>query len=280
MMDEENATHAKLLAEYRALEEEYEGQNKLPEAVDARLGDLEMAMEKIETRPLIYDADEITRAGAFVTLDRHCALVVHCGYVRPEDEVCEAADVHSGEHVDVDRQGRDVSLPENARAGGSVVTSGGDTFGTQVPEDRSEGDTLKPLPERLLMELSAHRTLALREAVGRFPDVALTLLLLRLVNDTFRTSGASGRCCEASVRHVYMSAQASDLAESVAAKLVEDRHTEWETDLPLGDDAALWVYLAKLDQGSRLSLRAHKGLNNRNEGSHRPIRKRKNHGPL
>lgn len=130
------------------------------------------------------------------------------------------------------------------------------------------------------MELSAHRTLALREAVGRFPDVALTLLLLRLVNDTFRTSGASGRCCEASVRHVYMSAQASDLAESVAAKLVEDRHTEWETDLPLGDDAALWVYLAKLDQGSRLSLRAHKGLNNRNEGSHRPIRKRKNHGPL
>jgi ParB family chromosome partitioning protein len=31
------------------------------------------------------------------------------------------------------------------------------------------------------MELTAHRTLALREAIGRSPDVALTLLLLKLV---------------------------------------------------------------------------------------------------
>jgi len=116
---------------------------------------------------------------------------------------------------------------------------------------------LRPLPERLIMELTAHRTLALREAVGRSPDVALTLLLLKLVNDTFRTSSSAGSCLEASVRHVYMSAQASDLKDSVVAKLVDDRHAEWEADLPLGNDAALWDYLTSLDQGSRLSLLAH-----------------------
>ncbi len=107
------------------------------------------------------------------------------------------------------------------------------------------------------MELTAHRTLALREAVGRSPDVALTLLLLKLVNDTFRTSNSAGSCLEVSVRHVYMFAQAPDLKDSVVAKLVDDRHAEWEADLPLGDDVALWDYLASLDQAGRLCLLAH-----------------------
>jgi hypothetical protein len=137
-----------------------------------------------------------------------------------------------------------------------VITSAGQALGANVPDDEDDG-ALKPLPERLVMELTAHRTLALREAVGRSPDVALTLLLLKLVKDTFRTSSSAGSCLEASVRHVYMSAQASDLKDSVVAKLVDDRHAEWEADLPLGDDAALWDYLTSLDQRSRLSLLAH-----------------------
>ena len=107
------------------------------------------------------------------------------------------------------------------------------------------------------MELTAHRTLALREAVGRSPDVASTMLLLKLVNDTFRTSSSAGNCLEASVLHVYISAQTSDQKDSVAAKLVDERHTEWEADLSLGDDAALLDYLTSLDQGGRLSLLAH-----------------------
>ena len=107
------------------------------------------------------------------------------------------------------------------------------------------------------MELTAHRTLALCEAVGRSPDVALTLLLLKLVTDTFRTSGASGSCVEVSVRHVYMAAQSPELKDSAVAKSVDARHAAWEEDLPLGDDATLWDYLSALDQGSRLALLAH-----------------------
>jgi len=118
-------------------------------------------------------------------------------------------------------------------------------------------DVSLDLPERLIMELTALRTLALREAVGRSPDVALTLLLLKLVNDIFRTSNSAGNCLEAWVRHVYMSAQASDLKDSVVANLIDERHAEWEADLPLGDDAALWDYLTSLDQASALSLLAH-----------------------
>ena len=47
----------------------------------------------------------------------------------------------------------------------------------------------------------------MREAIGRSPDVGLTLLLLKLVTDTFRSSSASGSCLKISVRHVYISDQ-------------------------------------------------------------------------
>jgi ParB family chromosome partitioning protein len=248
MSDKESATHAALLAEYRALEEQYSGQDEYPEEIDARIGQLEVAMEALEQRPLIFDPAELVRAGVFATLDRDGSLAVHRGYVRLEDEPLEEAavqDIDDGEHVG---QGGD--------AGGAVITSNGQLIRAEPSEDEDDG-ALKPLPERLVMELTAHRTLALREAIGRSPDVALTLLLLKLVTDTFRTSSATGSCLEASVRHVYMTAQAPDLKDSVVAKLVDERHAAWEADLPLGDDAALWDYLVVLDQGSRLALLAH-----------------------
>ena len=259
MTDEETAAHAALLAEYRALEEEYSGQDEYPEEIDARLGQLEMAMEAFEARPFVFDPAEVALAGAFVTLDREGSLAVYRGYVRPEDEPRETA-VQDVGHADAMWQGADASgsawQPTAASSGGTIITSGGQPIGADLSEDEDDG-ALKPLPERLVMELTAYRTLALREAIGRSPDVALTLLLLKLVTDTFRTSSATGSCLEASVRHVYMSAQAPDLKDSVVAKLVDERHAAWEADLPLGDDAALWDYLAVLDQGSRLALLAH-----------------------
>ncbi|MDO8984381.1 ParB/RepB/Spo0J family partition protein [Cypionkella sp.] len=259
---DEAAEHAKLLAEYRALEEEYSGQDEYPEEIDTRLGELEAAMEALEQRPLIFDAAEVGRAGVFVTLDRDGNLAAHRGYVRPEDEPREETVANFGEELGVEGQGVDGSvsayqLPSGTSAA-TVITSGGQpaSSGICIADDEDDG-ALKPLPERLVMELTAHRTLALREAIGRSPDVALTLLLMKLVNDTFRSSGASGSCLEASVRTVYMSAQAPDLKDSPVAKAVDDRHAAWEADLPLGDDAVLWDYLSALDQASRLALLAH-----------------------
>jgi ParB family chromosome partitioning protein len=68
MTDDDGAARSKLLAEDRALEVEHEDQDEFPEEIDVRLGDLEVAMEKLEVRPLIFDDEEIARAGAFVTL--------------------------------------------------------------------------------------------------------------------------------------------------------------------------------------------------------------------
>ena len=257
---EETAEHARLLAEYRALEEEYSGQDEYPEEIDTRLGELEAAMEAFEQRPLIFDAAEVGRAGVFVTLDRDGGLALYRGYVRPEDEPREETVANFGDELGAEGQGADggvsaYQIPADTSAA-TVITSGGQSFSVGLQDDEDDG-TLKPLPERLIMELTALRTLALREAIGRSPEVALTLLLMKLVNDTFRSSGASGSCVEVSVRPVCMSAQAPDLKDSPVAKAVGDRHAAWEADLPLGDDTVLWDYLSALDQTSRLALLAH-----------------------
>jgi ParB family transcriptional regulator, chromosome partitioning protein len=257
---DEAAEYARLLVEYRALEEEYSGQNEYPEEIDSRLGEMEAAMEAFEQRPMIFDAAEVGRAGVFVALDRDGGLVAYRGYVRPEDEPRKETVANFGDGLGAEGQGADggvlaYQLPVGTSAA-TVITSGGQSFSAGLPDDEDDG-ALKPLPERLVMELTAHRTLALREAIGRSPEVALTLLLMKLVIDTFRSSGASGGCLEASVRPVYMSAQAPDLKDSPVAKTVDDRHAAWKADLPLGDDAVLWDYLSALDQASRLALLAH-----------------------
>lgn len=128
--------------------------------------------------------------------------------MRPEDKPCEETAVKNGVDSTLAGQGDDLDVADGYASTapvGTIIMSGGQPIGGDLPEAEYDG-ALKPLPERLVLELTDRRTLALREATGRSPDVALRLLLLKLVNDTFRNSGASGSCLYASVRQVYMSA--------------------------------------------------------------------------
>ncbi len=184
-------------------------------------------MEVIKQTPLIYDPAEVVRGDVFMTLDREGSLAVYRGYVRPEDEPREEIAVQDGDCADAMGQGGDVGGsgwgPSATSAGGAVITSGGRPIGADLSEDEDDG-VFKPLPERLVTELTADRTLALRKVIERSPDVALTLVLLKLATDALHTSSAMGSCLEASERHVYISAQAADLTDSVVAKLVDERH--------------------------------------------------------
>src|SRR5690606_20161667 len=89
----------------------------------------------------------------------------------------------------------------------------------QAPEDDAE-DAIRPLSERLVSELTAHRTLALRDAVARNPRVAETLLLHKMVQDAFHPCRIATHCLEASVRHVFFPYQADDLKDSAVAQAV------------------------------------------------------------
>lgn len=78
-------------AEYNALQEKYEDADELPDEVDARLGELEEALEAFENRPDIFWPAEIVHAGSFVSIDAEGALHVERGYVRREDETAFVA---------------------------------------------------------------------------------------------------------------------------------------------------------------------------------------------
>lgn len=248
LTDEEQATVDALNAEYAKLEAEYENADELPDEVDARLGEIETALAAFEDRPVRYDPAEIARAGVFVSIDADGGLSIDRGYVRPEDEAPAAADGDGEVATDVDRHGGSDPSP-------SVIQRAVITVGGQPEADDDDDDTVKPLPDRLMSELTAYRTLALRDAVANNPHVAMTALLHKFCLDTFQHA-APGACLEASVRHVFFSVQPADLKDSPSAKAVAERHEVWKADLPK-DEAALWDWLAALDETSRSALLAH-----------------------
>jgi ParB family transcriptional regulator, chromosome partitioning protein len=169
--------------------------------------------------------------------------------VRPEDEA--PASIAAGDNSG--GEDRDTSPDEPSRAPQRAVI----TVGSQAEPEASEeeDDAIKPLPERLVSELTAFRTLALRDAVAGNPRVAMTVLLHQLCLDAFHR-GAFGGCLEASVREVYFPIQATDLKESAAAKAVDARHEAWKAELPK-DDAVLWHWLDALDEDRRSALFAY-----------------------
>lgn len=250
LTDEERASRAALRNEYAEIESHYGEADELPDDVDRRLGEIEDALDQFERRPMIYDPAEISRAGVFVSIDRCGDLVVDRGYVRPEDEAPEPVD-GDGAEFEGETDGND-------NDGEPAVRRTTITVGARLsePDEEDDGDAIKPLPERLIIDLTAHRTLALRNAIAENPHVAMTALLHRLVLDCFGHHSSTG-CLEASVRHVYFTAQDADLKDSSAAKTVADRQEAWKADIPTGDDEALWTWLDALDEASRLALLAH-----------------------
>ncbi len=246
MTDEERATREALRDEYDRLEAEYAEADELPDEIDQRLGEIEQALDAFEQRPVIYDPAETAIAGVFVSIDADGSLSADRGYVRPEDEL--PVESEGGEAPEADSITGDPAAPAVQRA---VITIDGQS--TEPEEDEDDG--IKPLPERLVIELTAHRTLALRDAVAHHPHVAMTMLLHKLVSDTFQQRSAAS-CLEANVRHVFFPAQADDLKDSLSAKTVTERHEAWKADVP-ADDEALWDWLAGLDETSRMALLAH-----------------------
>ncbi|MGE3066001.1 MAG: ArdC-like ssDNA-binding domain-containing protein [Variibacter sp.] len=240
MTDEEIATRDALQAEFDDLEAEYAEAQDVPEEIDQRLGEIETALEALEDRPAVYEPDDIARAGAFVSIDSAGALRVERGYVRSEDE----APVEDDEDADGDESDR------------RRMTSAGKESDTDddAIDEPDEDDGNRPLSDRLMTELTAHRTLALREAVANDPDVALRAALHALCLKLFFHYGFD-TCLEIDAKSVLFG-HTSGLADTPAAKAIEARHKTWDDQMP-EDSGDLWDMLAELDSDSRQALFAH-----------------------
>lgn len=226
LTEEEQATRDALQAELDGLEETYADAEDLPDEVDERLGEIETAISALDDRPMVFDPEEIARAGAFVSIDGSGNLRIERGYVRPEDERPIEPEVdpeiEDGVNTIAARMGREDDHL---------------TADIEAAADPEEEDGLKPIPDRLMTELTAHRTLALRHALGERPDVAFLAALHALTLRAFYHYG-SDTCLEFDLKSVSFGAQAPGLNDSSLASAVDGRllsqHQSRRTDRPSG----------------------------------------------
>ena len=239
MTDEEAATYDALRAEFDQLEAAHVEADELPEEVDARLGEIETAMEVLQDRPVQFEDDDLALAGAFVSIDSSGRLRVERGYVRSEDEPA----LPSEDQPDADTADADVDDTDIDPDAG-------------LPHDEEdEDDVIKPLSDRLVTELTAHRTLALRDALAGDPHIAFVAALHGLTLKLFYRYG-SNSCIEIDPRSAAFSAQAPGLADTASAQAIEARSEKWAKHLPKAPED-LWEVLIDFDSDSRQALFAH-----------------------
>jgi len=241
LTEEEEAARARAQAAYDRLSEEYADADELPEEVDARLGELEAVLEAFETRPLAFDPAEVGRAGAFVSIAQDGKLRVERGYVCPEDEVPVVQDDEAP--AGTDGEDHAASAPRQEAAVGDA------------PAEPEEEDGLAPISDRLLTELTTHRTLGLRHALGEQPDVAFLAAVHALTLKAFYVYG-SDSCLELDLKSVSFNAQAPGLNDSVSAEAIRVRHENWAKALPK-EPGTLWDTLSGWERDSQAALFAH-----------------------
>ena len=248
LSDDEQSRLDALMGEQEDLEAEYADADELPDEIDQRLGEIEEAITAIETRPVAYDPADKALAGVFVSIGANGRLDVERGYVRPEDEPAGEAGATPQSVPE-----SDASATMRAADHVTVVTVG-DPLRTE-PDVSDEDDVIRPLSDRLVMELTAHRTLALRDAVAGDPDVAFLAVLHALCLSSFYAYAVDS-CLGITARSSGFTAQAPGLKDTASAKAIEGRHAQWNDQLP-EDAGQLWSTLTAFDGDSRAALFAH-----------------------
>ncbi|HVI53180.1 MAG TPA: ParB/Srx family N-terminal domain-containing protein [Candidatus Sulfotelmatobacter sp.] len=241
-------------AAYDAAEEELERLSSewqdadvdLPDEVDQRFAALEAEIERIDAKRHAYVADEIARGGVFVILNHDGTVRIERGFIRAEDEAPEPEEAETAAADGVNEDGEIVADEgsEDERADSALEG-----------EEEDAGDAGKPLSDLLIRDLTAHRTLGLRLALGEQPDTALVAVVHALAAQTFYRGGEAS-CLEIRLTSAYLASHADGIEDTPAAKALADRHAGWASDMPR-DVADLWSFVAGLDHASLMALLAH-----------------------
>jgi len=209
----------KLETRYDALSEKHQHDDEMPAKAAEQLGRIEAAIEALRREE--YKVRDVALAGAFVALAGDGSVRIERGFVRSEDE------------------------PESKTK----------AKGQEDKHPAKDADGLAPLSEKLVAELTAYRTSALRNELAQHPATALIALVHSLALATFyRTS--EGSCLQIIPRSVWLSGHAPGIDESVAEKQIAERHGAWAKRLPR-ESEALWAFIHGLTDEERLGLLAH-----------------------
>jgi len=244
LSEEDEAAYAAASEAFNQLTEEWDSAEELPDDVDGRFGKLEAEIERIEALRHAYDADNVSRGGVFVVVSHDGKARIERGFIRAEDEQPEAeAEARPG--------GEGYAVNDD----GEIIEHGirSDLDGGSNEEEAE--DDGKPLSDLLVRDLTAHRTLGLRLALGDQPDIALVAVTHTLAAQAFY-QGMEAHCLEIRPTSTYLAGHADGIEDTAAGKALADRHAAWAADLPR-DVGDLWSFVISLDHASVMALFAH-----------------------
>jgi ParB family chromosome partitioning protein len=230
-------------AQLLGLSEEYEEADELPDEIDTKMSELETEIARLQGLTSGYLSDDKARAGIIVSLTADGQPKFERGLIRPEDVVPEPEP-----EVDEDEE-----MGEDATAEGG---DGGDFRDDQRPNADADDDDEpeSPLSDGLVRDLTAHRTLAFRLALGEQPEIAGRALAHLLVMDTFYKN-RTGSCLEIRPVSADLRGWLDGYDQSSAVEALDARHLSWAEKMPRQDE--LWAWVLAMDPEDLGLLMAH-----------------------
>ena len=238
LSDEDEARLEALSTKHDELAEGYSSYDEMPEDVATKLGAVSDEIDAISAKRFAYDANVIAHGGAFVVLHHDGTVRTERGFVRLEDEAL-ADPQPEAEAID----------PEAVE---DEPTEDDEDVQEIEEEDEEPG---KPISDILTRDLSAHRTLALRVALGERPDLALIALTHTLTAQLFYSYAEAG-CLEVRPTVTPLGSHADGIEDTPLAAKANEAREAWAERMPR-DVADLWGFIVGLDDEKRLALLAH-----------------------
>jgi len=233
--DEETAKIDALSEEYDALVSEWDAVEDLPPEIEARFAEIDAALEAFGDGTA-FTPEEIACGGVFVILGQDGVARVERGFVRPEDIPVSEPEAQA----------------EDDGSGGSAPLE--DT--TSEDANEADEDASAPLSERLVLDLTAHRTMALRDALGASPTVALSAVVHSLALFAFYPPYDRASCLEIKGVSAYLDGHAPGIDDTRAGRSIAERHERWAVRVPK-EAADLWTFVQALAATELLDLLAH-----------------------
>nr|WP_316629467.1 ParB N-terminal domain-containing protein [uncultured Brevundimonas sp.] len=238
--EEEQARMAALAEEYDALVSQWDAVEDLPPEIDVRFREIDAALEAFGDGTAFAD-DDRARGGVIVVLGHDGLTRIERGLIRPEDEAPEPEiDTASDEQSSDDADGED-----------------GDDRPFDKDEDTEpDGDPSAPLPDRIVADLTAHRTMALRNAMAMDQTVAVAAVVHALVLAAFYPPYERASCLDIKCGFAALEPYAPGIADSEAGRRIAERHEAWAVRLPQSA-GEVWAFVRGLGADDLLNLLAH-----------------------
>ena len=241
-----------LRAEEAALTNQWADVEPPPPEVAARFEAIESALEAFGD-DYGHTAEEKARAGVLVILmpDGRGQVRVDRGFVRPED--VPAPEPQAVEEAIDGGAERSASDPDDD--GEAQDHEGADDLEDGHAAEEPTGDPAAPLPDRVIAELTAHRSAALRDALAQNPDLAQVALVHALVSRVFGL-GSAATCLDIRWGSRDLNQFGEHIEDSPAGLAIAERHRLWARQMPT-ETKDFWDFVVGLDGDSRASLLAH-----------------------